>query len=114
MVAKLLLRPGRSCCCGRGLESQDGPEYRHRGAEEPNVRPTQPQEQNKREKRGNEEPPQQRGAGWETAPASEAVAVDEKLLPGQSGPAASRRLINHHRSAGEHQPPKLPATGVQQ
>ena len=78
------------------------------------MRPTQPQEQNKREKRGNEEPPQQRGAGWETAPASEAVAVDEKLLPGQSGPAASRRLINHHRSAGEHQPPKLPATGVQQ
>ena len=62
----------------------------------------------------NGEPPQQRGAGWETAPASEAVAVDEKLLPGQSGPAASRRLINHHRSAGEHQPPKLPATGVQQ
>ena len=40
--------------------------------------------------------------------------MDEKLLPGQSGPAASRRLINHHRSAGEHQPPKLPATGVQQ
>ena len=114
-VPKLLLRPGRSCCCGRGLESQDGPEYRHRGAEEPNVRPPQPQEQNKREKKGvTENPPRSGHAGWETAPASEAVAVDEKLLPGQSGPAASRGSINHHRSAGEHQPPKLPATGVQQ
>ena len=50
-VAKLLLRPGRSCCCGRGLESQDGPGYRPRGAEESNGRPPQPQEQNKREKR---------------------------------------------------------------
>ena len=61
-----------------------------------------------------ENPPSREEPGWETAPASEAVAVDEKLLPGQSGPAASRGSINHHRSAGEHQPPKLPATGVHQ
>ena len=49
----------QSCCCGlegavdvvADWRAGRGPEYRHRGAEAPNVRPIQPQEQNKREKR---------------------------------------------------------------
>ena len=85
-------------------------------------------------------PPQgSRGAEWETAPASGAVQREKKGGPPQVRPrrlgdrpslrsscsgreavartewaCRQQRLINHHRSAGEHQPPKLPATGVHQ
>ena len=62
----------------------------------------------------NGEPPQVRPRRLGDRPSLRSSCSGREAVQGQSGPAASRRLINHRRSAGEHQPPKLPATGVQQ
>ena len=49
-----------------------------------------------RARRAQDTAPGSRRAEWETAPASEAAAVDENLSPGQSRLATNKELINHH------------------
>ena len=62
----------------------------------------------------NGEPPQQRGARLGDRPSLRSSCSGREAVARTEWACRQQRLINHHRSAGEHQPPKLPATGVQQ